>query len=148
MLQKIKNIFAHLFLKTKKIHPLFWLFLLILIPINFFCFKEKWERQKNSSGWDLAFELPDNQPSENQPLEKITNFYLSTQNSQKRSCQIETLFNNQKLNEQKVSLKKEKKDFSLPEDILSEIRKEAGGKLEIRLQCGNYQDNIYKYLSL
>ena len=145
---KIKNFFLSLFEKSKTSAPLVGLFLLIFLPVNFFCQKEKFWQQKNLAGWEMAFENSALHISTEKALLENTAFYLSTQNSTKKTCQLTTFLSDQKLTEEKVSFKKEKKIFSLSEATLQTIKKEKGGRLEIQLECENYRDNIYKYLTL
>lgn len=144
---KIKTCAKRFWEKITLLPTIIWLLILIFLPINFFCLKEKLNQKDNLSSWELAFNQPNTQITVDKSLKELTEFYLSTQSEQKKNCQVETFFENKKIAEQKITLKKEKRFFSLPETALKEISLQPKGKLEILLHCDNYQDSIYKYLT-
>lgn len=145
---KIKNFFQLSSEKFSRWPAIVWLMLLILLPLNFFCLKEKFLKEKNAPNFEMAFSSPETSASPEVSLEKITEFSVFSSNKKATPCVLNFFLNQEKISEKKVSLKNEKK-IILPEEAVTEkIIEQKGGKLEITLQCENFQENIYKYLSL
>lgn len=144
-MNNFKNIFNQATFKIQKIPSFWWLFILIFLPINFFLFKEKSLQEKNSSPYEIAFISPQAQtPTEVLSPESL-NFFITSANKKKDSCQIKFLLNQQNILQQEIVLKQEKKDFSFPKAFFQKTSPEKGDKIEIILECGNTKENIYKH---
>lgn len=137
-MNNFKNIFNQTKSKIQKIPSFWWLLILIFLPINFFLFKEKNAQQKNSSPYELAFLSP-------QTSSKSLDFFITITNKKTTTCQINFLLNKENIIQQEIILKSEKKVFSFPENFFQKANPKKGDKIEIILNCGDFQENIYKY---